>query len=325
MDALRLLLDGLLDVSRLDAGLVVPAPKPVPIESILSLLRSEYGMRASEEGLKLDLVPSRLWVHSDPLLLERMLRNLLENALRYTESGRILIGCRRHGETVAIEVHDTGIGMSPNQVENVFEEFYQVGNPERDRTKGLGLGLAIVRRLQRLLGHDIRVSSRLGRGSCFAILLPRVEPGQQSAPPPEQTGVPCPGMSVLVIDDEAIVRTSIRMLLESWGCRVREASSSQEVVSAGGTDCQFIVADYRLRTETGPEAIAAVQAASGRTIPGLILTGDTAPDRIAEANAHSFRVLHKPLSADGLRAAICGHTPDGGCTAHAPCWAVARH
>jgi PAS domain S-box-containing protein len=310
VDALRLLLDGLLDVSRLDAGLVVATPKAFPINALLAPLRAEYEMRAAEKELRLVVLPSRLWVFSDPVLLETMLRNLIENAIRYTQAGAILVGCRPRGTKAVLEVRDSGIGMTAEQQENIFEEFYQVGNSERDRRHGLGLGLAIVRRLSQLLGHEIKVKSRAGHGSCFTIRVKRGTPEQTAPPPPEPAAATCPGMSILVIDDEKIVRSALRMLLESWGCRVRDAASSEEAIQVGGADCQFILADYRLKGETGPDAIERLHAAAGRVIPALIITGDTAPDCIAEVAAHGYRILHKPITAERLRAAICGDKAD---------------
>ncbi len=172
VDALRLLLDGILDLSRMDAGLVVPLARPFAIAPLLAQLGIEYEARARQAGLRLRARPCNARVVSDPLLLERILRNLLENALRYTRRGGILLGCRRRGDRLRIEVWDSGIGLAPEQMDNIFEEFYQAGNPERDRAKGLGLGLAIVERLARLLDHHVTVSSREGRGSRFAVTVP---------------------------------------------------------------------------------------------------------------------------------------------------------
>jgi PAS domain S-box-containing protein len=170
LDGLRMLLDSLLDVSRLDAGLVVAHPAVVPLGPLLERLAAEYRPRVAAKGLRLRMVGTDAAVRTDPALLERILRNLLENSLRYTERGGILVGCRRHGDRLRLEVVDTGVGIAPEKIDEIFEEFYQGHNPERDRTKGLGLGLAVVRRLGRLLGHEIEVRSAPGRGSAFAIV-----------------------------------------------------------------------------------------------------------------------------------------------------------
>ncbi len=172
LDALRLLLNSLLDMSKLDAGVVIPETEDVNLGQLLSRLAEEYRVRAAHGGLELRLVPTTLRIVTDPTLLERLMRNLLENALRYTASGRILLGCRRAGNGVRIEVIDTGMGIAPENHEAVFEEFHQVGNANRDRSQGLGLGLAIVRRLVTLLGGHIELRSALGRGARFSLVLP---------------------------------------------------------------------------------------------------------------------------------------------------------
>jgi signal transduction histidine kinase len=172
LDGLKLLLDGLLDVSRLDAGLMVPQLSPVPLAPVLNRMKTEYAARAAERGLSLRVVDSRAVVLSDPVLLERMLRNLIENALRFTETGGILIGCRRQNGVVRIEVLDTGIGIAPGDQRLIFEELRQLANPERSAAKGLGLGLSIVQRLSRLLDHPIAIDSEPGKGSRFAISVP---------------------------------------------------------------------------------------------------------------------------------------------------------
>lgn len=175
VEALGLLLDGILDVSKLDAGLVEAAPKAFPIATMFRRLANEFQEKATGKGLRFTIVTSRLMVFSDPILLERIVRNLVENAIRYTSSGGIVIGCRKRGRTVFIEVLDSGIGMAPEHQENVFEEFVQLGNSARDRQLGLGLGLAIVRRLSQLLGHEVTVRSVEGRGSSFSIAVPWAE------------------------------------------------------------------------------------------------------------------------------------------------------
>ena len=172
LDALRMLLDGILDISKLDAGVVVPEVVEFPIASILRRLGEEYRLHAAQRRLDLRVVCSDTSVRSDPALLERIIRNLIENALRYTQQGRIVVGCRRQGGNLRIIVADTGIGIPADQLGLIFEEFHQVANPERDRTQGLGLGLAIVRRLSGMLGHTVQVHSMLGRGSCFALSVP---------------------------------------------------------------------------------------------------------------------------------------------------------
>lgn len=170
--ALKVLLDGLLDISRLDAGIVEVTMRPVHLGDLLTTLNGEYGVQAVERGLTLGIVPSGMWVNTDPALLERILRNLIDNALKYTMSGRVLIGCRRQCRHVRIDVYDTGIGIGAEQLDTIFQEFYQVDNSERDRSKGLGLGLAIVQRTAQLIGANVGARSVPGKGSCFSVLVP---------------------------------------------------------------------------------------------------------------------------------------------------------
>jgi PAS domain S-box-containing protein len=308
LDALKLLLDGLLDMSKLDAGLVAPQFEDVPLAPILGRLADEYGRRAANLGLKFRYVPTMAVVRSDPVLLERMLRSLMDNALRFTPFGTILVGCRRHGPRLDLQVLDTGIGIPPEQLANVFEEFHQIGNPERDRTKGLGLGLAIVRRLSRLLGHDIDVASAPGRGSRFTVTAPMATPtGAERAgpyvPAPDRTGG-----TVVVIEDEPLVRLGFQTMLEGWGFEVMSGATAEEVleeIDRSGHRPDLIIADYRLpNNAVGTEAILAVQQHCGSHAPGLIVTGDTAPQRLREAKASGFELLHKPVAAHELRKVV---------------------
>ncbi|MEK0082921.1 PAS domain S-box protein [Benzoatithermus flavus] len=309
LEALGALLDSLLDVSKLDAGLVVAQPAPIPLAPLLERLAAEYAPRAEAAGLRLRVVSPRVVVRSDPVLLERMLRNLIENALRYTKRGGVLVGCRRRGEHVRIEVVDTGIGIASDQFQDVFEEFYQVGNPERDRRKGLGLGLAVVRRLSRLLDHPVELHSRPGRGSTFAILVPRATVVELPQPPARFSGGDggfSPGV-VMVIEDDALIRIGLEAMIEDWGHTVLAAASVDEAIVM--TDREplpdAVVTDYRLQGgRTGLDAVLSLQAKLGRPIPATIVTGDTAPERLAEAKRGGFRLLHKPVGPLELKEAV---------------------
>jgi PAS domain S-box-containing protein len=308
LGALGTLLDGLLDVSKLDAGLVVAEPAPLPLGPLLERLAREYGPRAEAAGLRLGFVPTRAVVRSDPVLLERMLRNLIENALRYTRQGGILIGCRRRGGQVRIEVVDTGIGIPADQRQEIFEEFYQVGNAERDRRKGLGLGLAVVRRLSRLLDHPVELRSRPGRGSAFGILVPRA-PAVEARRAPERSAVAeegAPG-AVMVIEDDALIRMGLEAMIEDWGHIVLAAASVDEAIArlGRGPMPDAVVTDYRLQAgTTGLDAVRALEARLGGPIPATIVTGDTAPERLAEAKRGGFRLLHKPVGPLELKEAV---------------------
>lgn len=306
--ALQSLFNAILDVSRLDAGVLQPERTHFPLDALFKRLRNDYATEAQAKGLRLRVMPTRLLVYSDQAMLERILRNLLSNAIRYTRHGGVVLGCRRQGEWVRILVCDTGSGIPGGQHEEIFEEFVQLGNPERDRNKGLGLGLAIVRRTAELLGHTIAVDSQMGRGSCFAITLPRGNPAavadaQTEAMPPwreEET------LCVLVIDDESAVREGMRTLLAGWGCTVEVAASGNEAlerVGQGGCRPDVVLADYRLRDDkTGIAAVRAIEAMLGGAVPVLIVTGDTAVEHLREVEASGYRVVHKPVQPAKLRA-----------------------
>lgn len=306
LDALRLLLDGLLDISRLDAGVVEPKMQAFPIIDMLTRLQQDYAPRAEQKGLRLRVSSCSVWVLSDPALLERILRNLIENALRYTRQGRILVGCRRVGGALRIEVHDTGIGIAPAHRSAIFDEFYQVENPERDRSKGLGLGLAIVRRLAGLLDHGLDVRSAVGRGTCFALEVPVVAPpmvrdGSAEGPVSKLSR----RLTVLVIDDEEMVREGLCLMLADWGCETLDAADADGAVAVlerSGGRPDIVLADYRLRDHrTGLEAIQRIHEYLGVTMPSIILTGDTAPERIAEASRSGHAILHKPVNPRDLQ------------------------
>ncbi|HYH19643.1 MAG TPA: hybrid sensor histidine kinase/response regulator [Azospirillum sp.] len=312
VDALCRLLEGLLDVSKLDAGTVPANLRPVPVSAILQGLEAEYRLRAEEKGLTFRTVPSSLTLRTDPALLERVLRNLLENALRYTDRGGILLGCRRQGECVLIQVHDTGVGIPAEHLERIFLEFYQVSNPARDRGKGLGLGLAIVDRLARLLGCRVRVVSRPERGSCFMVEVPLAAGAapELSAPPAVAAASAAaigPGIA-LVIDDDPLVRQGLALLIEQSGWRVVVAESGPDAVNrlaSGPGVPTLVIADYRLEGgTTGLDALRAVEAWVNRPLLCVVLTGDTAPERIADVQASGYRILHKPLAVRDLLALL---------------------
>ncbi|WP_395457362.1 ATP-binding protein (plasmid) [Azospirillum melinis] len=308
MDALCRLLDAILDISKLDAGTVSPNVQAVSLGTIFARLEGEYRLRAAEKGVAFRSVPTGVMLNADAALLERIIRNLVENALRYTDHGRILLGCRHARGVLRIQVYDTGIGIPPEHLERIFHEFYQVSNPTRDRGKGLGLGLAIVDRLARLLGYRVHVASRPNKGSCFTLEIPT--PAQTvietpSAPAPAEQA-PEPGRgTALVIDDDPLVREGLTLLIEDFGWRVTAADSAGHalrLLSGQDRPPDLVIADYRLEAgATGLQAIQAVEVAlrgRGFAVPtSVVLTGDTAPQRIADAEASGYRILHKPIAA----------------------------
>ena len=308
IDSINTMLNALLDISKLDAGIVKATPVDLPLNELLQRLGQELQAEAGERHIGLRVRPTRLWAHSDPVLLEGMLRNLMVNALLHTGSGRILLSARQKGDVVRCEVRDTGPGIPANQLDSIFQEFHQLDNPERSRSKGLGLGLAIVRRTAQLLGHPVRVDSIVGRGSCFRLTLPRVEPlgigPVASLPVSDDLGCPW----ILAIDDDLEVLEAITTLLAHWGCIVDQADSQSAALALlAGKDRapDLLLVDYRLRDDvTGDQVIKFLQQSTGRPIPAIIITGDTAPNRLREAKQAGYPLLHKPVQAARLRSAI---------------------
>jgi signal transduction histidine kinase len=310
VDAMEELFNALLDISRLDAGVVQPHITTIPLAAVFDRVRFEYGQIARQKRLSLRVVKTSLFVQSDPSLLARLIRNLLSNAVRYTDSGGVVLGCRRMGSEVRIEVWDTGKGIPFDRHEEIFQEFYQLDNPERDRRKGLGLGLAIVKRLAKLLNYRVSLRSVMGKGSMFSITLPRGSredyvPAESS---PESAAFDLSHALVLVIDDEAAVQEGMAALLRRWKCDVLTAGSGAEMLSklvAVQRLPDLIVSDYRLRdNENGIQVVEALRSEFNVDIPALLVTGDTGPDRLRDAEASGLPILHKPLNPARLRTLI---------------------
>lgn len=302
-DALGDLLNALLDISRLDAGVLEPNVTEFQLQHLLKRIYTDFNELASSKSLCLKIVDCGFTIRTDPSMLERILRNLVSNAIRYTQQGEVKLNCCRHDGRVAIEIHDTGIGVAPDKIDNIFEEFYQIANTERDRRKGLGLGLAIVKRLALLLDCPITVSSIPDKGSVFRITAPYVASYMPEIDIEQNYVKDVQGTRVMVIDDEAIVRLGMRQNLEEWGCIIKEAESIEHALAVLGNDCaiDIIITDYRLReNKNGIEAIHAIYAACGKEIPAIILTGDTDPKHLCE-EAKGFSVLYKPVSSAKLR------------------------
>ncbi|HXP95963.1 MAG TPA: hybrid sensor histidine kinase/response regulator, partial [Telmatospirillum sp.] len=307
--AVETLLNGLLDVSKLEAGLVIPALASFDMAPLLTRLATEFQPMAAEAGLSFRWVPSHSLVRSDPVLLERILRNLLNNALRYTKTGAILLGCRHRKGRLFIEVWDTGIGIPRNHLKLIFREFHQLGNSARDRRQGLGLGLAIVDRLARLLGHEVNVVSELQKGSMFSIELPVAKVTATTVQPKQlPLGIRNGCSTILIIEDEPDVLESIHLLLESWGFYALSSRSCDEALlalSKEGRLPDLILADYRLQGgATGAHAINRIRSCLKSLLPAIILTGDTAPERLRQAKASGYNVLHKPVQPVVLRRMI---------------------
>jgi signal transduction histidine kinase len=312
------LFGGLLDISRLDAGVVEVNRMPIAVQPLLERVCHEYEVQAQAKGLQLVLHECSLSVMSDALLLERVLRNIIANAVAYTDRGRIVVGCRRGRERLSIQVWDTGRGIPTDEQEHVFQEFYQLGNPERDRTKGVGLGLAIVRRLTELLGHTLTVRSNVGAGSMFAVSAPRASTAAAAGMSSGEFTLPFLAHGVgliLVIDDEVSIQIAMKSLLEGWGYEAITAGSCEEMlelIATHRTAPRLIISDYRLRDNaSGIDAIERLRNEYNDEIPGMLITGDTAADRLREAQESGFLLLHKPVPNHRLRASIA-HLIDAG-------------
>ncbi len=301
------MLDALLDFSRAEAGVIGVRARDFALQPMLYDLEREMAPLAEAAGLVYRSRDTACSVHADPALVRIVLHNLIANAIRYSRQGGVLIGVRRRHARAVIEVWDSGIGIAADQFETIFEEFRQLGNPERDRTKGLGLGLAIARRLTDLIGGDLRVASRPGRGSVFRLALPLAQgaaPGDEAAIPPARIAP----THVLVIDDDVAVRATTCSLLESWGHTCAAAEGACAALAAAGQQVPgLILCDWRLAGgESGPAVIAALRDVAGDDLPAILITGDTAPDRLQEAGRLGLPVLHKPVSAEALHAAMAG-------------------
>jgi signal transduction histidine kinase/CheY-like chemotaxis protein len=305
--ALSDMLDSMLDISRLEAGVLPAHVVDFCVAGILDRMAAEFEGEARVKGLRFTIVPSNAIVRSDPVLLERIVLNLVANAVRYTNTGRIVLGCRRRNGQLSIQVWDTGIGIPESRRQYIFQEFYQLGNPERDRRKGLGLGLAIVEGLANLLGHKIELASTCGRGSMFAVDVPFGDPAAVSEAP--QAYAAPSGLEhafLAIIDDDDLVREGMQGLIAQWGCEaVFAASGDQLLRELDGRIPDVLICDYRLpRGESGIEVISCVRAACGKSIPALLISGDTSPKLVRAAESAGYPLLHKPVRPAKLRALV---------------------
>jgi signal transduction histidine kinase len=306
--AMNELFNELLDMSRLDAGVLVPSISEFPVDQLLKRIEMTFTVAAREKNLRLRVVSNSAWVRSDFILLERILLNLVSNAIRYTQAGGTVVGCRRRAGVLQIEVWDSGIGIPENQQRNIFGEFHQLSTAKQDRRGGLGLGLAIVDRLCRLLDYPIEVTSRLGKGSRFVISVPLTTPLKLAEHLPQAAVDLAMGKSVVVIDDDVLVLDGMRGVLKSWGCSVVTATSKDTalaVLSESERPPDIIISDYRLSDgSTGIEVIECIRRAFRMPIPAFLISGDTAPERWREARASGYYLLHKPVLPITLRSVI---------------------
>jgi signal transduction histidine kinase len=309
IDVMIELLDGLLDISRLDAGVVRPNLRDCAISGVLQQVAFDVQDEAVDRGLDLRILHSSAVVRSDPIMLARILRNLLSNAVRYTPDGQVLVGCRRRKGLVRVEVWDTGIGIAPDHQGVIFHEFFQVADVARSDTRGLGLGLSIVKRLADLLGCTVEVCSIPGKGSVFAVTVPV---GDENAlivgteAPVYELGAELLGQSILVIDDDPMVLDAMHRLLSDWGCKVITARTRDEAAShlqQGAPQPDLIICDYDLqRAESGIDVLGHLLSAV--SVPGILMTGDTHADVLQRAQAAGYPILHKPVRPATLRSLL---------------------
>jgi two-component system, chemotaxis family, CheB/CheR fusion protein len=301
------MLNTLLDINQLEAGIVRPEVSEFPIADVLDRLHNDFAGMANSKKLGWRTVPSSLAVRSDPRLLEQILRNLLSNALKYTIRGKVLFGCRRRGDMLRIEVWDTGIGIPEHQLQAVFEEFYQLDNPARDRRLGIGLGLSILQRIASLLDHPIDVQSRSGIGSMFAVSVPigKLSPDERLARDRAGPAKIAPRTGeILIVEDDPTVREMLVLLFEQEGHRTVAAADGHEAfaLAARGTlRPDVVVADYNLPLGlTGIQVATALRATLHDEVPVIILTGDISSDTLREIAQQNCLYLHKPVKATDL-------------------------
>jgi signal transduction histidine kinase/CheY-like chemotaxis protein len=303
--------NSLLDISRLDAGILTPKITEFPIARLLQKIETRFDQATREKGLRLRVRRSDAWVRSDAMLLERILLNLVSNAVRYTLRGGIIVGCRRRGEMLRIEVWDSGPGIPEDQKQNIFGEFFQLTAADRSRSGGLGLGLAIVDRLRLLLNLQIDLASTVGRGSRFAILVPMADECVTSIKPvdsPHPAAFAVEGKVILVIGDAPTVREGTGGLLGKWGYSVLTAGSDEAAFIRFAERQQrpdLIISDYHLASgKTGLRAIEQINAAFGSSIPAILTSGDTTPEPLRNAKDRGYILLHKPVDPMRLRAVM---------------------
>lgn len=302
------LLNALLDISKLESGTIRPEPTDFALASLFESLRSQFAGLAAEKGLELQVEPCGDWIHSDPSLLEQILRNLVSNAIKYTREGYVRLRCLHEKDVMRIQVVDTGIGIPPDQLPYIYDEFYQVGSPAGGNRDGYGLGLSIVQRLVKLLGLSLRVESEVGKGSTFSLELPahlirRRDPGAEkrlaSAQPRRQER---PAHALLVEDDPAVL-SAMRMLLKVEGYRVTTATSPAEALEKAREhpDIDLLITDYHLGgSETGSEVISSLRAVLGAELRAVLVTGDTSPAIKNLKRDDRLRLVSKPINAEEL-------------------------
>jgi signal transduction histidine kinase/CheY-like chemotaxis protein len=317
VDALEGLFSELLDITRIDSGGIEVHPQGFEMADILRKIRLHFEPSAFEKGLALRLRGGQRVVHGDPLLVERIVRNLVSNAIRYTNDGTVLVACRQRGDKVWVQVWDTGLGIRPEEQARIFEEFYQVPNTPAiaaHQRKGLGLGLAIVKRLADMMNAPLTLRSQPGRGSVFTLELPvgvRPRPQAQALPGKGPVGLTLEGRSIVVVEDEPAVLAGLEVLLRGWGAQILAFDSVGAAETwAAATDPALVrpdlfIVDYRLENgRNGVDAIVALRSRFGAGVPAIVVTGSTMTGHDKEAQEKDFHILLKPVVPNKLRAMI---------------------
>jgi len=313
LEDVETLLGTLVDISKLDAGVIKPDIASFDVGELLGNLAAEYSQVAASEGLALDFVPCGAQVRSDMQLLARILRNLLTNAIRYTPSGRVLLGCRRRRHSLWIEVWDTGVGIAADKLGEIFQEFKRGDVQRFHQDRGLGLGLAIVEKIARMLGHRIQVESVPGKGSRFAIEVPLARRVARVAPEPERTAEDLVerlrGSRVWVLDNDASICAGMRTLLETWGCQVVTALSEEDLarqVDNFHAESDLLIVDYHLDDGlNGVDAVASINARRGTPLPALMITANYSNELKQQVRELGHTLMHKPVRPMKLKTALC--------------------
>ena len=312
LGAVEEILNALLDISRLDSGVMTPEFKVFRLSSLLEQLEVEFQPLAIEKGLELIFVNSELYVKSDRKLLRRVLQNLISNAIKYTKEGSVLVGCRRSGKKLIVQVHDTGPGIPVSQQANIFKEFARLDSTALD-TKGVGLGLSVVQRIANVLGHRVNVNSTVSKGSVFSLSLPIAERNETPRPQNRSetfvTSQHISGIHIICIDNEKDILEGMELLLSGWGCKILTAKNIAEAeakakrsTEIGGLD--IILADYHLGDEIGLNAVRKIREDMGRNVPAIIITADHSAEVTEEVQKHNIQILRKPIKPAQLRALI---------------------
>jgi signal transduction histidine kinase/CheY-like chemotaxis protein len=307
LESVETILGMVLDISRLDTGALKPSETAFRLDELLQQIATDFLPMAEAKRLRMKIVPSSLMVRTDRNMLRRLVQNLVSNAIKYTRQGRILVGVRRRGDLVEIQVFDSGIGIPEDKLNTVFREFTRLDEGMRE-APGLGLGLSIVDRIARVLRLELHLQSVKGRGTRFSVILPLTHAAPEAATvePAPGTGpvFALSGLSVLCIDNDPRIVEGMRLLLEGWGCVVRTASGSAVLDEPVSASPDVILADYHLDGEDGLELIARLRSLYGRDTPALLLTADRSEELKAMASRMDVGVLNKPIKPAALRAML---------------------